>query len=236
MASWGDIAVGIQRPSYDHPSKSAIMGLLAAALGIRRTEDQKHAALAESYNFAVMLNSPGILLRDYHTIQVPSQSTIKKQKHVLTRKDELDFPPDELNTILSSRDYYCDSLCTVCLWCKSDEPEYSLELLKQKLKEPEFVLYLGRKSCPISLPLQPTITAGSDLKEAYFKTRFKDHDIIPRFFKEKNVRFFWEGEDNALEHEHVIVRRDSPLSRKRWQFEERLEKYSMIDWGNIIVH
>ena len=69
IASWGDIAVGVQRPSFDHPSKSAIMGLLAAALGIKRNEEEKHTALVNSYNFAVMINSSGILLRDYHTVQ-----------------------------------------------------------------------------------------------------------------------------------------------------------------------
>ena len=39
LASWGDIAVGEYRPSQGHPSKSAITGLLAAALGIEREDD-----------------------------------------------------------------------------------------------------------------------------------------------------------------------------------------------------
>ena len=43
MASWGDIAVGELRPTFDHPSRSAIVGLLAAALGIRRDEEEQAA-------------------------------------------------------------------------------------------------------------------------------------------------------------------------------------------------
>lgn len=236
MAAWGDIAVGVQRPSFDHPSKSAIMGLLAAALGIRRNEEEKHTALVNSYNFAVMINSPGILLRDYHTVQVPSQSTVKKQKHVLTRKDELGFPSDELNTILSSRDYYCDSLYTVCLWCRNGEPVYDLQLIKEKLVEPEFTLYLGRKSCPLSLPLQPEISIGSDIQDAYSQAMFNDSKFIACLLKEKNVRIFWEGDDDVLREDHVITRRDGLLSRKRWQFEERTEKYTMVNWGNTDVY
>ncbi len=236
IASWGDIAVGVQRPSFDHPSKSAIMGLLAAALGIKRNEEEKHTALVNSYNFAVMINSSGILLRDYHTVQVPSQSIIKKQKHVLTRKDELDFPPNELNTVISSRDYYCDSVYTVCLWCRNGEPAYALRLLKDKILEPEFTLYLGRKSCPLSLPLQPEIITDSNIKDAYAKVRFKDPEFIASLLKTENVRLFWEDDDDSLKENHVILRRDGILSRKRWQFEERAEKYSMVNWGNTNVY
>ena len=36
MCSWGDIAVGEVRPSAVHPSKSAILGLIAAAIGLKR--------------------------------------------------------------------------------------------------------------------------------------------------------------------------------------------------------
>ena len=46
MASWGDIAVGEFRPTFDHPSKSAVMGLIAAAMGIRRDEEERQRELA----------------------------------------------------------------------------------------------------------------------------------------------------------------------------------------------
>jgi len=71
MVSWGDIAVGAIRPTSDHPSKSAVMGLIAAAMGIRRDEEERQRELAEGYLIAIRIDAPGILLRDYHTIQVP---------------------------------------------------------------------------------------------------------------------------------------------------------------------
>ncbi len=49
LASWGDIAVGEQRPTTPHPSKSAVLGLIAAALGVRRDEEERQQALAEGY-------------------------------------------------------------------------------------------------------------------------------------------------------------------------------------------
>src|SRR6266699_2816470 len=70
MCSWGDIAVGEVRPSTMHPSKSAILGLVAAALGLKRpdtvrdenertTLEVAHSTLAHGYGFAVRVDAPG---------------------------------------------------------------------------------------------------------------------------------------------------------------------------------
>ncbi len=42
LAAWGEQAVGGVRRSATHPSKSAILGLCAAAQGIRRDEETAH--------------------------------------------------------------------------------------------------------------------------------------------------------------------------------------------------
>ncbi|MDD5036069.1 MAG: type I-E CRISPR-associated protein Cas5/CasD, partial [Methylococcaceae bacterium] len=86
LASWGDIAVGEQRPTTPHPSKSAILGLVAAALGIRRDENKRHQDLAAGYGYAVRVDAPGVLLRDYHTTQIPDSTKFLKYSH--SRRDE----------------------------------------------------------------------------------------------------------------------------------------------------
>ena len=95
---------------------------------------------------AIRIDGPGILMRDYHTAQVPAGKG-KIKYHFLTRKDELAVPKDELNTILSSRDYRCDAVYTICLWAYASPP-YPIATIKSHLDNPAFVLYLGRKSCP----------------------------------------------------------------------------------------
>ncbi|WP_292379160.1 type I-E CRISPR-associated protein Cas5/CasD [Methanosarcina sp. UBA289] len=234
LASWGDIAVGTHRPSYDYPSKSSVMGLLAAAIGIRRSEDDKHRKLAEAYNFAVLVNSPGTFLRDYHTAQIPSTSSIKKQKHILSRKDELAVEKEEVTAVLSTRDYYSDSLYTIAIWAKEKCPEacpYSLELIENKLTEPEFVLYLGRKSCPPALPVEAQIISGESLKEALGKAEFKCEEFLKLLKKSKQVRLYWEDKEDGLVPVHTVTRRDLTLSRKRWQFADRKEHYTMLELG-----
>ena len=111
LASWGDIAVGDDRPSLGQPTKSAIAGLLAAALGIKRDDEAVHAQLAHHYATAVCIRAEGEWLRDYHTIQVPGG----KQTYP-TRRQELLSYPRRLNTVLSRRDYRTDAIYQIAVW------------------------------------------------------------------------------------------------------------------------
>ena len=227
MASWGDVAVGTYRPTFDHPSKSAVMGLLAAAIGIRRDEEVELRKLAESYNFAVRVDASGSMLRDYHTSQVPSSGSGRNKKHFATRKDELAAPQKDMNTILSTRDYYCDAVYSVCLWSKSDEVPYSLENMAQKLKEPEFVLYLGRKSCPLAMPIDAEVVSSLNIQEAF--GMIGSNDILDVLKTDDAMRLYWEGNHDAgVSAMHTITRRDDPLSRKRWQFADRQEHFAIV--------
>ncbi len=229
MASWGDIAVGEFRPTFNHPSKSAVMGLIAAAMGIRRDEEERQRELANGYLIAFRIDGPGILMRDYHTVQVPPTRKGEKKYSFTTRKDELTVPKDELNTILSSRDYRCDAVYTICLWSRTISPPYSLATIQSYLDNPAFVLYLGRKSCPLSLPVHAQIVKAGDLAEGLKAVRFPDDPFIAHLLCQNDFRIFWEGDEKTgFKQEHTVIRRDDPSSRKRWQFLDREEHYAII--------
>jgi len=231
MSAWGDIAVGETRPSYIHPSKSAVMGMIAAALGITRDKESDHKRLADDYGFAVQTLSFGTPLTDYHTAQVPPSGTGKNRKIFSTRKDELAAPRDELKTILSRRDYRMDSLFIATLWIRNSPPYKPLKDIKEKLKKPDYTLYLGRKSCPLALPLEPQIVTANNMREAFSLAKFK---CYPGELGAVNCRrdFFWEDSDDAgMELQDVFIRRDVPLSRKRWQFDTRKEYHASFSTG-----
>ena len=59
MASFGSLAVGERRPSANRPTKSQTLGMVAAALGIERTEEERLAALRDSLGFAARVENPG---------------------------------------------------------------------------------------------------------------------------------------------------------------------------------
>ena len=226
LASWGDIAVGEHRPSLGHPSKSAITGLLAAALGIDREDDDMHTKLARQYGFAVCVRAAGEMLRDYHTVQVPGG-----KRQYATRRDELLTDKLILKTILSQRDYSTDALYQIAIWLVKEDAPFTLEALRQKLQQPHFNLYLGRKSCPVSLPLYPVLVSGVSLKQA-----FDDYPLskaaswMDRLAPATLISYFWE-EGGLTDAERGMVssmtypRRDQVGSRKRWQFANRDEFY-----------
>jgi len=225
LAAWGDIAVGEYRPSFAHPSKSAVMGLIAAALGLRRDQEDAQQMLVDSFHFAVRVDAMGSLLRDYHTTQVPPA---RKGFIHPTRRSELAFRG--INTILSTRDYRVDAAYAVALWTAIESPPYDLYRLMQALKKPVFTLCLGRKSCPPAMPLQPHVVTSETLKGAFEKANFQDTPLLEMILSpSEHSAVYWEGtEPSGFSRQHVITRRDNPMSHLRRQFAERREFYTGV--------
>lgn len=228
LASWGEPAVGEHRPTHNYPGRSAVLGLLAAALGLRRDEEARLSDLAPAYGVAVAVYADGDLLRDYHTVQVPGAADLKRRPH-RTRADELGVPKSSLNTILSTRDYRQDALSVILLWCKAASPPFALDLLRDALRTPRFALYLGRKSCPPALPLHPHCVEATTLHEAVERTQFPPLDEWPDSIRLRRIS--WEdGIDLGWEWATVfsVVRKDEPRSRDRWQFADRHERIALL--------
>ncbi|EMM76981.1 type I-E CRISPR-associated protein Cas5/CasD [Leptospira santarosai] len=226
IVSWGNIAVGEYRPSDSFPTKSAIIGLISASFGFDRSEDGKISELVDSVFFATKVLAPGNLLRDYHTIQSPSNV-----KRVLaTRKDEL-LDSEYVETILSSRDYRTDAVYDIAL-SEKKRSSHSLKDIRKALLSPIHTPYLGRKSCSIALPMCPEILNSDSLRSAfeeYDKILMKKYEssdykdpLSDLFSKSSANLFLWEDPEFA-EQDHTHSRRDEVLNRKRWQFQDRKE-------------
>ncbi|MCI0508194.1 MAG: type I-E CRISPR-associated protein Cas5/CasD [Gammaproteobacteria bacterium] len=223
LASWGEVAVGEQRLSAGYPSKSAILGLLGAALGIKREQEEVHRTLSSAYRVGIRVDNAGELLRDYHTAQVPPE---RRNVKYYTRRDEL--KNDDLYTILSSRDYRTDGCYAVAIWIAGDDAPYSLDELAASLKNPKYVPYLGRKSCPVALPLTPLLVNAVSLKAAFDQSTWQKEDFLVPLPTGTQISYYWEelgNEEAGMPASMVYARRDQALSRRRWQFAERNEFY-----------
>ena len=241
LSSWGDTAVGEYRGSYDHPGESALIGLLGAALGIRRENDAAHAELRLGYSFAVGVLSSGQLLRDYHTAQVPGRAALKGRPHA-TRRDELAVPKSELNTILSTRDYRQNACSLVAVLAHENAP-YTLPNLADKLRQPRFVLYLGRKSCPPGAPLHPQVIDADSALAALneYGTRLnaqlealKDRrGHAPLEPTGKVTRLYWgDGANAGVGADLSSPRKDRLIRRQGWQFGDRTEHMALLETGD----
>lgn len=237
LSAWGDTAVGEYRPSHDYPGISALVGLLGAALGLRREDEAAHATLRDAYGYAVGVQSSGTLLRDYHTAQVPSQASLKKRPHA-SRRDELAIPRHDLNTVLSTRDYRQDAGFLVAIQASEGSP-YPLEMLADALRTPCFVLYLGRKACPPGAPLHPQIIEADSADQAFDTYLERLTEAITKLngtvrgesleLPPPVERIAWgQGIAVGLAPDLTVTRKDRPLRRKGWQFGDRSEHLALI--------
>ena len=183
LQSWGIDSKFNTRKTGREPSKSGVVGMLAAALGYERDEADKLNTL-NALRFGVRTDREGKLLCDYQTAQQ------KNEKH-----------PD-----ITYRYYLSDAIFLVGI---EGEQEW-LEKLQYALTHPVFPLYLGRRSCP---PTMPLCLAIRDLPlEAALRAE-PPLDKSPR--RAENMRITMDAIDG-----NAVAQHDLPLS-----FDQRHRMY-----------
>ncbi len=134
MQSWGTTSRFDHRDTGKEPSKSGVVGLVAAALGIDRgnwTDLEPVARLS----MGVRHDRPGVPKRDYQTAQrVISADGLKRDK-----------------TAVTLRDYIADAAFLVGL---EGQDRALLEKIHDALRDPVRPLALGRKSYVPSEPIR----------------------------------------------------------------------------------
>src|SRR5688572_8206695 len=131
MQSWGTRSRFDLRDTERAPSKSGVIGLIAAAMG--RTRDDSVRDLA-ALRFGVRTDRSGILMRDYHTAMNVLGSDLKRVQ----------------DTAVTRRDYLADAAFLVGF----EGPDRRfLEQLDAALRSPHWPLSLGRRAFPPSVPV-----------------------------------------------------------------------------------
>ncbi|WP_240630205.1 type I-E CRISPR-associated protein Cas5/CasD [Specibacter cremeus] len=119
MQAWGAGSRFVHRETRQEPTKSGVLGLVAAALGRRRVDPVEDLV---GLRFGVRVDQPGQLLRDFQTAK--------------TLDGSKSMP-------LSYRYYLADAVFVAAL----EGPSALLEGIDAALDDPVFPLYLGRRSC-----------------------------------------------------------------------------------------
>lgn len=139
MQSWGERGRWSIRDTASEPTKSGVIGLLGCALGW--ADDERLRSLSQAVRIGVRCDRPGVRLVDYHTVVGGVMAAEGKVKiNASTKQPE---------TVVSERVYLCDASFVVAL----QSTEEWIERLSSAVKFPVWPIYLGRKSCPPSLPV-----------------------------------------------------------------------------------
>lgn len=138
MQSWGaQESKFVIRRTSEAPTKSGVIGLLCAALGVSRSAAPKEwLPRLNGLQMGIRIDRPGVRWWDYHTVGSRMRLRTAEGK---TRPGAL----------LSRREYLCDASFLVALQGDGE----LIGLLASALQNPVWTLYLGRKCCPSSLPL-----------------------------------------------------------------------------------
>jgi CRISPR system Cascade subunit CasD len=138
MQSWGTTSRFDQRETGKEPSKSGVVGLLAAAMGIDRDRWTDQEPLTRLF-MGVRHDRPGVPKRDYQTAGCAATDTIIKADGAQAK-----------DGVVSQRFYLADAAFLVGLEC---EDRSFLERIHAALGDPVWPLALGRKSYVPSEPI-----------------------------------------------------------------------------------
>jgi CRISPR system Cascade subunit CasD len=158
LQAWGDVAIDTRRPTRPFPSRSALAGLLANALGWRYRDADRTTALQNSLRYAVREDRPAEILRDYQTADLGAIGT----KGWTRWGTESRGGASGGGTQLLEKFYLADGALTVAFkLIESGEAVHGVTLndLEEALRLPARPLFLGRRGCPPATPLLPA--AGS---------------------------------------------------------------------------
>ncbi len=224
LVSWGEIAVGEERPSAAHPGRGALLGLLGAALGIDRRDDVGQRELAAAMTFGIEVRTAGLPFWDFHTAQTATRAAIRRAPEGVRNRAEL-LALDDVKTILSKREYRCDAFCRVVAVSRDSAGPFSAEVLATALAAPKFPLYLGRRSCALGLPLDAKAVQADTFEGALAAAPPRDYARgVLAALRPTQTICYWEADmRTALAPERTFTRRDEPVSRRQWLFTTRRE-------------
>lgn len=126
LQSFGNEATFARRTTGKYPSKSAIIGMLSAAMGYRR--DDLRITELNKLKFAVRIDQAGRMMSDYQTVEWKPG----------TRK-------------VTYRDYLQDAVFVVAVGSEDDQ---LINTLQTALQHPKFQLFIGRRANVPAGPLR----------------------------------------------------------------------------------
>ena len=179
LQAWGTDSKFEIRDTAREPSKSGVVGLLAAALGRKRDDSLEDL---NQLRFAVRVDQEGELLHDFHMVH-----------------------KDRKTSYLTHRYYLSDAVFLVGL--ESQDREF-LSKLEYALKHPVYPLFLGRRSCPPSQPVVLGIREGDLLtvleKEPWLAADWRKRQLSRRSGSLRIMADAVPGDNGGIVHDLAV--------------------------------
>lgn len=189
MQSWGTRSRFDHRETWPYPTKSGVVGLLAAALGRDRAEDVSDLA---ALRMGVRVDKPGVLMVDYQTAQGVLTADLRGT-----------------HDVQSWRYYLADAAFLVGL----EGEEKILAQAHAALRNPRWPLFLGRKGYVPSPPVYlPDGLQTLPLEEALARYPYLPALIDPRQRPPETVLYVLEGKAGRMVWDQPL----GPFAQRRF--------------------
>jgi CRISPR system Cascade subunit CasD len=206
LQSWGTRSRFANRDCERTPTKSGVLGIIAAALGIERGAD---IGELRSLAFGVRADREGILRREFQTtLDVASaQGGVAKDPQT------------------SSRYYLADAVFLAAIGGDA----VLIERVYAALRSPQWPLFLGRKSY---VPSNPLCDPRGPFEAADIADALKSRPLLAHRDKDERVRIELDAENNcgALRYDDPIS-----FDEKRRDYAARYVKTDYIPASDIVV-
>lgn len=190
LQSWGISSRFERRGTALHPSKSAVIGMIAAAMGIDKHDPNEPAQIAKLTELDITMitipkEHPMRRIEDFHTTEGTRRADGSLNK----------------NCVVSKREYLVDARFAVLI----KGATALLDRVSAALQNPVWGIWLGRKSCIPALP----IFVGHETEEATIWNKLLKHAklsegaTLDQFARIEEARDFAEGTDSI---------RDAPIT------------------------
>ena len=183
--------IGITR---DFPAASMLTGLLANALGWRRTDWHAHQALQDRLIFAARRDreSDSGVLTDTQNVQLEKSDCGWTTHGTAEGRAGASYGAPHRRL----RDYHPDACVTVALRLNPAEDPPDLDAVAEALDRPARPLFIGRKPCLPSRPLRAGIIGGPSAYEALQRIAAVDASNKP-------LRALWPEQEGPTEGRQV---------------------------------
>jgi CRISPR system Cascade subunit CasD len=212
LQAWGGPVVGDNRPTLPFPTRSGVLGLVAACLGLQRSDNERLLALARDARVHIRVDAPGTVLVDDQTIQDNPNASPTRQ------------------TIQSKRSYLCDASFAAVVVPGSGA---TVEAIAEAITYPVFAPFLGRRCCVPSSPLLlAREVSGDDPLDLFVELPREPADLTrPLGRTQHEIDFYLDVPDHPRRLRRIPVRDHfgGPLPR---QWRERVAIHVRIRADN----
>lgn len=172
LMAFGGVSIDNIGGTDQLPSASLLTGLLANALGYKRSEGSRLQALQSRLRYAVRADRPGHVMQDFQTAQLAKDDKAWTTRGAPIGRDG--GAKTYASPHIRYRQYHADASVMVAIRLERENEQPTPTACAAALNSPARPLFIGRKPCLPSEPLLLDLVEADSLIEALKQVPLRD--------------------------------------------------------------